>query len=91
MDIEQTFGLLKSVQRAEPSPLLFDRIEEEIHQKKTGRLEPVAFWTSAAAIFILIMLNVGLLTSHRKAVRLSDTEIVASSFLMNSIDNFYDH
>ena len=66
--IDGTMNSLEGIRRAPADPELFDKIMAQTAKpvKITGRFRPVTFWVAAAAIAILVTMNIlGLLYYHK--------------------------
>ncbi len=62
---DEILGSLKGIQRAEPNPFLFTRIEAKISAEKPASASPILRW-AALALVVLLSVNTYALLSMRK-------------------------
>lgn len=63
MKTDNTMQMLEKVKRVDVSPFLFSRIEQKIHTLNKNRLSMKIVWVSAAALGLLVLLNIRLISN----------------------------
>lgn len=90
MKTDNTMQMLEKVKRVDVSPFLFSRIEQRIHTLNKNRLSMKIVWLSAAALGLLVLLNIHLINNFSGQGKADNLTAYAESMHLSPSDNLYN-